>query len=432
MRHIIYEAITICQSKKKLTLLVTLIFTLMLVISEFVLFSFTENNQVTKAVDQIENNDKLYHIIDNADNISMYLNSLNNLNNLKNFYNQLSSSKEYEYYEFKIQPVIVRFVKNKLDNRALKFLPSGDKDYDFLIKNGEAFYGYDSDMEGQLYYNNVENIFVDLDYIQEIIRPEIYHGRSFEYDDMFLYDVNDTIPVLLGYNYSKTMRVGDEFAVNCYKFDFTYKVIGILDKDSSFPYGNELKSLDNYIISPFVTSLFTPKSKNELFFQGAIYLDKVNGYLKMNDGYSIESAFVHIENSLLTNGINFDMLPVNIEDNFRILLIKALILVDYKQSIIILISIPLIAIYLIISLEFCIIHANQDLFDLMNNLGYSHKHITACKVALTLFNTLPAFAVVVLINIIVNISSLFCLAVYVLTLVIATLTFIINDKRNCS
>lgn len=381
MKHIIYEGLKLAEKQKTLSLLLVIIISLMLIMTECAYVGFSADSISTKTIDQIEQNQTLYRIADDAEDISQYLHSISELNNLKNFYNQLEDNEYFEYFECINQPVYV----NTKDHSFSEFN---------LESNAVSIAGKD--------HYKLKNFFVNMNYIQHILDLSLYDGAIFDNEDMFCSDVTNIVPLIVGYNYKELLNVNDTLLIHHIGINFNCKVIGIMNENSYAPIGNKMVSLDDYLLLPSFEFPNSPATSDELYMQSAFYLQKINGYIQLKNGYSIEAAFKYIEKSLTQNGIYFDIDVVNSDDYMDIEIVKSFLYTNCEQTMTIFIIFIFLICYLVLNLEKCIITNNMELFDLMKTLGYTKAHIKLCQIAHTIINTFPALIITLIINIIFN------------------------------
>ena len=357
----VYKSVALISKGKKMACLVMSVNFLLTFILGFTFENCIITSPNRNISTQIDNYQPLYQLSDNDADVDKYFNDIICLNNLKNFYNSISESEIYGYYEFKEQPILIKEIENIIDINNNFFNPY-KIDRQLTRYNGE-FYENNYDVEGEKYLDAL-NIFLDYKYFN-LMKLQIVSGRPFTKDDMEINSFEQIIPVILGFNYMSTMKLGDVFFCNYLGQELKMEIIGFLEQNSTVVSSGRIKDLDNYIVSPFINMKFTPKTYDEMFIQGAIYIDKVNGYLSLKSNHNIEEAFRYIEMCKLSNGISFDLLPVSSKDYFKIELIKALVDTNFEESVLLIFSLILIKIYLIFSLEEYIFAQNNALFKIL-------------------------------------------------------------------
>lgn len=270
--------------------------------------------------------------------ITGYFSDLSKLSNLKNFYLELSDNTNYTYLDKTCQGI---YMENNLGTNI------------FLYGYEKGSENYYSDEQNINYYN-FKNVTINnncwLYYNFKVIK-----GRCFEEND---YYYNDTIPVILGYEYKDYYDIGDIFQGEYLSCEFKYKVVGILEKDSIINIQNEILFLDRYIISPSVVVPELPNNKNELFYQSASYLQKIRGSIVLSENFSLPDLNYKLENLKNTYGM-FELFIIN-EDPYKAVFYQ-FACYSGKNTLIIL---EIIVTIILIIMEICV------LFDIFDGLAY--------------------------------------------------------------
>lgn len=200
------------------------------------------------------------------------------LSQLKSFYDELSKSEGYTYYEITDQPV---YIAN--------------------FKGGDTFrYGYEDGFaseEADTILNDTLYIFVKALMLNQNISEEygleVIEGRNFTADDYLLN--GETIPAILGYEYSNKYRIGETLTIDYLTKDLDMEIVGFYKKDEAIAHQGELIYLDRYVVLPSVTCLDEEFDDEESTFQKMHYLNKINGSIAMNEGYSLTSFIERLE-----------------------------------------------------------------------------------------------------------------------------------------
>lgn len=122
---------------------------------------------------------------------------------------------------------------------------------------------------------SVKSTQIDTNYIERF-SLKVSKGRMFEKSDFNL-SFGDTVPVILGYEYSDHLSVGDQFeAIYLYGL-FTFKIIGFFSEDSFITdnIGN-VYFLDRDVVIPMFNIMDTPPSREDAFFQTLHYANKTS------------------------------------------------------------------------------------------------------------------------------------------------------------
>lgn len=107
---------------------------------------------------------------------------------------------------------------------------------------------------------------------------EIEEGNAFSDDDM-KYVQGEYIPIIVGYEYADTLRVGDLLKGVYIQNEFTYEVVGILSEGENINLGGQEVSLDRYLVMPSFDIAEDPINEEDDMFQVRHYANKLSGKL---------------------------------------------------------------------------------------------------------------------------------------------------------
>lgn len=250
----------------------------------------------------VNDSEDTYRLVDMEESVSSFVKDYEKVVHLKDFYNELGNNSLIEYYEEIEQPVEV------------------DE-----FKATEIFrYGYEEQFESDeikqilLNYNSWHN---------NNLCEKIIEGDDLKKSD-FVQENYEEIPVILGYDYRDYYNIGDTMDVTLSTDVFGhYKVIGIMNKDTSIWVNDNLVYLDRYIIAPALTIQQEPCDYSDLIYQGFLYMQKINGVVKLSDNYSFQEFMVDFERLR----IKYNIFDINIL-NYSTLETNALKLLLYENS----------------------------------------------------------------------------------------------------
>lgn len=201
-----------------------------------------------------------------------------NMSELNKAFNKLYSNSNYEFFKIDIGNIAIKSFKDFEQFKVNEF-PAG---------------------EG---YFLAKNITIDKKYL--INYPvKIRYGRSFNDEEYKVnYKHNRTIPILVGSNYSRYFKVGDEIPIILAIGECKGKIIGILEENQYSP-GNVIQpdskylNLNNYIITTdlvfeedYYKNLFAFNG-NYIIFDNSIEEYKIQNYL--NDIKGIFNSIPHL------------------------------------------------------------------------------------------------------------------------------------------
>lgn len=250
----------------------------------------------------VNDSEDTYRLVDMEESVSSFVKDYEKVVHLKDFYNELENNSLIEYYEEIEQPVEVD-----------------------QFKATEIFrYGYEEQFESDeikqilLNYNSWHN---------NNLCEKIIEGDDLKKSD-FVQENYEEIPVILGYEYRDYYNIGDTMDVTLSTDVFGhYKVIGIMNKDTSIWVNDNLVYLDRYIIAPALTIQQEPCDYSDLIYQGFLYMQKINGVVKLSDNYSFQEFMVDFERLR----IKYNIFDINIL-NYSTLETNALKLLLYENS----------------------------------------------------------------------------------------------------
>lgn len=125
-------------------------------------------------------------------------------------------------------------------------------------------------------------------------------GNGFS-SSSFTYTGQETVDVLLGYEYTDLIDIGDILHVEYLTEEMDLKVSGFLGKDSAVAINNNVYFLDRLMILPFVNISDAADSMANQDFPYILYSLKNWGYIKVKDGdnfYDYKNSVDEISKSL--------------------------------------------------------------------------------------------------------------------------------------
>jgi len=176
------------------------------------------------------------------------------------------------------------------------------------FKGNEIFYnGYEYGVDPSEYGDNIPIKSIQLNH-QSYDYYNLFEyiiGEHFIEND-FLYN-GEYIPVLLGYDYNKYYGLGEEIKSDYLFADFTLRIIGFLEQDTSilnFRNNGEI-NLNTYIILPSLhfEETYAINIPISFSFEEMHYLNLINGFIIS------EKPYVEIERNIeqITSEVNFPM-----------------------------------------------------------------------------------------------------------------------------
>ncbi|MDF2685211.1 MAG: permease, partial [Clostridia bacterium] len=100
-------------------------------------------------------------------------------------------------------------------------------------------------------------------------------GSGYSDNDIIMETFDDTLPLVLGYDYSEYCKIGDEFKIMTDTEDvLTYKVTGFLEKDEKLRNQYEDVNCNKYMLYSLPEFMYEPKSDQEYEFMLAATFSK--------------------------------------------------------------------------------------------------------------------------------------------------------------
>lgn len=203
----------------------------------------------------------------------------------------------------------IQHESNPLDKDIQKFIDL----YEELINNQSDNYEYyelylqylENDKEDGVFFSYETEEFTDAcpvinclqtsENVLEDFHITVREGRLFEKDD-YLYGGNGEIPILMGSDYADLYQIGDSFQWNYLFEEYTFKVIGFLEKDSSIELAERNVILDTYIVMPAFMTEENVAESNGLKIH---YANKTSGIIQFRE--SNADKFYSIVRPLLSD-----------------------------------------------------------------------------------------------------------------------------------
>lgn len=246
-----------------------------LVLSNIVIISFP--NKINEYNSYKNKAEKNYYTITSPITSEEFNKAYNNptfLNRMKNVYKAFKSNKEYNFYEISNQYVLI---KNKNFPYAFYYGDSAEK-----LSNAVQV--------GNIFFN--------------VFQLNVESGRLFEADD-YLGNGKKEIPVILGNAYKNFYSVGDKIIGVEYLFkNYTFNIVGILEKDSYYITQGNTELLDYKIIMPsLIYTNFPEYDTNDYMSQFALYTQKLDGVFVLNNKEDFANLSVWVSELVRENGI---------------------------------------------------------------------------------------------------------------------------------
>lgn len=188
-----------------------------------------------------------------------FWNSENSLDRIKSYYREMRNTDEYKYLEMVPQDITIKTIRDGKE----KFVP-------------------------------FSNYSVSPECLKEF-KISASEGRLFTKDEMNISLSDTTIPVLLGYNMENKYKVGDIFEGTYFLRDISFKVIGVLEKNSRLIKTNIVEKgedpsfyyvyLDDMFVTPLVNCEEPPNNREDRLFEKIIYMMKLNATIAAPPSY---------------------------------------------------------------------------------------------------------------------------------------------------
>ena len=116
--------------------------------------------------------------------------------------------------------------------------------------------------------------------VQEDFSLNVTQGHSLD-DSDFQHGRGQAVPVLMGYDYSGIYGVGDRFSAKYLFSEFTFEIVGLLDKGCAISTSALYIPLDNVVVLPSLAFIDPPQSSREYTTQKIHLANKTSGKLKV-------------------------------------------------------------------------------------------------------------------------------------------------------
>lgn len=116
--------------------------------------------------------------------------------------------------------------------------------------------------------------------VQEDFSLNVTQGRSLD-DSDFQHGRGQAVPVLMGYDYSGIYGVGDRFSAKYLFSEFTFEIVGFLDKGCAISTSALYIPLDKVVVLPSLAFIDPPQSTREYTTQKIHLANKTSGKLKV-------------------------------------------------------------------------------------------------------------------------------------------------------
>lgn len=114
----------------------------------------------------------------------------------------------------------------------------------------------------------------------------IEQGRNLDSIDFVLKSPDDSIPVVLGYEYMETYELGDTFSLELISKVMNFEVVGFYKKDTKFSMDigalHEV-DLNQAIVIPHLMFGYEPTDEQELYQHAFIAGEKLSGFMAITD-----------------------------------------------------------------------------------------------------------------------------------------------------
>lgn len=327
--------------------------------------------------------DKLiYNIFDNLsdpNDFMKYSNTLEGINRASSFYNELNKMKDYSYQTIFTQPLFLTEFK-------------GDR-------------SFDGTPETPLKYKN----FYEIKSIQlnknAFLFNKIHHTGYLNWENIDY--SNDTIPILLGFNYKDKYKIGDLLNGSFYLSKKTkFKVSGFIPKNSNVLYDGDIVYLDHYIIIPYPEKIKRLKHKENFEFESAAYFNMLRGnIITSNDN---DNADVIDRLNLLKNKTGFDKITIGGHSTLEMKYRPLIKFIDDLKLQVIIYTIFLIALVILVNINLYtpIINSRQTNYYTYNLLGYDNIDIFILKMLDVVTPLIISLLVILFLSTLINFNFL--------------------------
>lgn len=229
--------------------------------------------------------------------LAMFVGVLSSYARLEQTYNNIDKGNIYISIQHESNPINLPDEYHTLEN----FAELNSRFYD--VENCEYFALYrqplySKDNNENLYFDYTTNeltgtpqgiLCVQLSgNVQDIFSLAVNSGRKLTADD-FVYNLQKTVPVLMGADYLETYSLGDIFQAEYLYCTYTFQVVGFLSENSIIEQSTGSIFLDKYIIMPMfqinneslVEQMFVPMKIHYANMTSGVFCADRNNYQKV-------------------------------------------------------------------------------------------------------------------------------------------------------
>lgn len=224
-----------------------------------------------------------------------FLSKKDNFTTLNHFANDLLTTAKFTYYSAIWQPIEVADFK-------------GDQIFD-------PYYEFNQEQPPVVIKNRIYKSVKSMQVNENVLKLnniQIRNGKTFDSNDFNYDEKKQTIPLILGYEYSKYYKVGDIVDIYYYAKPFKGIIVGIIDSSQKImTYSEPEVVLDRYILLPIMK--FTDRqvlaSLNDIFTRASL-LSRINGIV-ISDLSPLEIRSTLNDISSTHNFRDFDVIGAN-------------------------------------------------------------------------------------------------------------------------
>jgi len=338
-----------------------------------------------------------------------------NYDKLNEFASMLEQSTAFQYYKANWQPIDVLDFK-------------GDKVFGAYYESGDTEH-FKKDDRG---YHFVKSIQISKSVIP-INNVQLIQGRFFDEDEYVLQE--NSIPIILGAEYSSIYKLGDEIKIEYYFKQFTGTVVGILQPSQKIVTTNRPELiLDRYMIIPALSLPDAPSrllknaTKYPIFFKASL-LSRANGVILSElDPLAIRKVVGEIADKAV-----FDQFAIIGADGPIIQTLAQMTETNRMTLVFLSILLLLIAISALFVTLYMKTKKNVDTYKVLLISGATLEHV--CKMlgfqfVMTYFigSILPLLIILLLTNFSISILSVYILLVILFLIIVFTVSYVFAKK----
>lgn len=271
--YFFYSDFSILKPHKTICVLLVLLIALNLILSGLVFDQLYTSDSKIKEFNYTIADQNYYKLCENLSDISDYRfhdPESSFYDSVFDFKNALSNHESFDYIVATNQFISVNHIK--VPDECLYGYESGAAQNAVQTKDG-------------VQVSLVKSMQVSDNFI-DYYKIQISQGRSF-YADEFFWKEGGTVPVIPGDIYKDCLQIGDQFTGMYLSKEVTFEVIGFLESNSAYSFGESVNSCDRQILMPSFNV-----TRERSVFNRMLLIQQINGIVVTKEDFQTANAIM--------------------------------------------------------------------------------------------------------------------------------------------